>query len=116
MTLKKFDVVIVDFGSDPIGSEQGGIRPAVVIQNDDGNLHSSTTIVLPLTTRKKNLHQPTHALIKKSKENGLGRNSILLGECIRQISEKRIKEYLGRISDDAQQKEIKRVYLANFGE
>ena len=68
MTLKRFDVVLVDFGSDVIGSEQGGIRPALVIQNNIGNLHSDTTIVMPCTSKKKNLFQPTHTLLKRSRK------------------------------------------------
>ena len=86
MTLKRFDVVLVDFGSDVIGSEQGGIRPALVIQNNIGNLHSDTTIVMPCTSKKKNLFQPTHTLLKRSRKSGLTTDSVLLGECIRQIS------------------------------
>lgn len=116
MTLKRFDVVIVDFGADVVGSEQGGIRPALIVQNDVGNLHSDTTIVMPLTSRQKNLYQPTHTLLKKDKENGLSIDSVLLGECIRQISKRRIKKYLGCITNDSQKTEIRRVYSANFGE
>lgn len=116
MTLKRFDVVLVDFGSDVIGSEQGGIRPALIIQNDVGNLHSDTTIVMPCTSKKKNLNQPTHTLLKKSRESGLTVNSVLLGECIRQISKERVKKYLGCISDQKEKQEIRRVYIANMGE
>ena len=116
MTLKRFDVVLVDFGYDVIGSEQGGVRPALVIQNDIGNLHSDTTIVMSFTSKKKNLDQPTHTLLKQSKESGLANDSVLLGECIRQISKKRVKKYLGSISDQNDKKEIKRVYIANMGE
>lgn len=114
--IKRFDVVLVDFGNDIIGSEQGGIRPAVVVQNDDGNLHSSTTIVMPLTKNiTKNSKQPTHALLYKKEGNGLRVNSMILGECIRQISEKRILKHLGSITNDNQRKDIKKVYDANFG-
>lgn len=48
--LKRFDIVLVDFGENTIDSEQGGIRPAIIIQNDIGNLHSSTTLVMPLSS------------------------------------------------------------------
>ncbi|MCD7996451.1 MAG: type II toxin-antitoxin system PemK/MazF family toxin [Clostridiales bacterium] len=114
--LKRFDVVLVDFGSDAIGSEQGGIRPAVIIQNDDGNIHSSTTIVMPLTKKVKNLYQPTHSLLKKDQYNGLRVDSMLLGECLRQVSERRILKYLGYLNDVKEKKEVKRVYDANFGD
>lgn len=113
---KRFDVVLVDFGKEAIGSEQGGIRPALIIQNDIGNFYSSTTIVMPLTTQIKYLNQPTHTLIEKGIDKGLIEDSMVLGECMRQISEKRIIKYLGCISDEIEKKEIKRVYDANFGE
>ena len=113
---KKYDIVMVDFGTDTIGSEQGYARPALIIQNDQGNSVSSCTIVMPLTHVIKGLHIPTHTLIKKSRENGLKVDSVLLGEQIRVISEKRILERLGKITDKKTLKEIRRVYDANYGE
>ena len=85
--LKRYDIVLVDFGLNVIDSEQGGIRPAVIIQNDVGNFYSSTTIVMPLTSQVKNLNQPTHTLIEKGNDKGLVEDSMVLGECMRQISE-----------------------------
>lgn len=85
---KRYDVVLIDFGENTIGSEQGGIRPAIIIQNNKGNLFSNTTIVMPCTSNIKHLYQPTHALLKRNKENGLPYNSMILAECLRQVSEK----------------------------
>lgn len=113
--LKQYDVVLVNFGAETIDSEQSGKRPAVVIQNDTGNLFSKTTIVIPFTSKHKNLNQPTHALIKKGREKGLLCDSILLGECLRQVSERRIEQILGKITDTTEQNEVRRVYYANFG-
>lgn len=113
---KRFDIVLVDFGENSIDEEQRGIRPALIIQNDIGNFHSPTTIVMPITSKLKNLKQPTHTLLTKGKEKGLVENSMVLGECMRQISEKRIIKWLGFISGEEEKKEIKRVYDANFGE
>lgn len=62
MEINTFDIVRVDFGEVEFAGEQGGIRPAVVIQNKLGNIHSSTTIVIPFTTKIKHLQQPTHSL------------------------------------------------------
>lgn len=115
MNLKKFDVVKVDFGNDNIGSEQGGIRPAVIVQNDIGNRYSSTTIVMPLTSKMKSLNQSTHTLITRGCDKGLNRDSVVLGECLRQISEGRIIQLLGKITDSDEQNEIWRCYKANFG-
>ncbi len=64
MEVKRYDIVQADL-SGTVGSEQGGIRPVLVIQNDVGNLHSSTTIVMPFSTKIKNPNQPTHTLIRK---------------------------------------------------
>lgn len=110
----KNDIIKVDL-SGSIGSEQGKIRYAVVIQNNMGNIHSSTTIIMPLTHVIKGLHIPTHALIKKTKENGLKVDSMLLGEQMRVVSEKRIIEKVGRITNSNTLNEIRRVYDANFG-
>ena len=113
---QSFDIVLVDFGKVEFNGEQGGIRPAVIIQNFTGNLYSPTTIVLPFTSRIKNYTQPTHSLFKKEVNKGLNVDSMLLGECIRQISEQRIIKKLGHISDLVDKKEVKRVYDANFAE
>lgn len=113
---KKFDVVMVNFGTNMIGSEQGYTRPALIIQNDQGNSFSSCTIVIPFTHIIKGLHIPTHTLIKKTEENGLKTDSMLLGEQIRVISEKRIIGKIGNISDIKSINEIRRIYNANFGE
>lgn len=113
---KTFDIVLVDFGKEVMGVEQGGIRPAIIIQNNSGNTHSLSTIVIPLTKQIKNTNQPTHTLILKGGDTGLKYDSMALGECIRQISEKRILKYIGFISRIEDKRKIKRVYDANFGE
>ena len=116
MEYKRFDVILVDFGKDVIGSEQGGVRPAIVVQNDTGNYFSTTTIVIPLTKHFKKLFQPTHTLIVKGKDNGLTSDSVALGEAMRQISQERIIRYIGTIRNARDRREIKRVYNASFGE
>ena len=116
MNFKRYDIVQADlFGT--VGSEQGGIRPVLIIQNDIGNLHSSTTIVMPFSTKIfKNSNQPTHTLIRKSADTGLKTDSILLGEQMRVISNQRIKKKIGTVTDENEREEIRRVYTANFGE
>ena len=116
MKVKRYDIVQADL-SGAVGSEQGGIRPVLIIQNDIGNLHSSTTIVMPFSTKvSKNPAQPTHTLIKKSADTGLNMDSVLLGEQMRVISNKRIKRKIGSVTDKNEREEIRRVYAANFGE
>lgn len=116
MKIKRFDIVQADL-SGTVGSEQGGIRPVLVIQNNIGNLHSPTTIVMPFSTKvSKNPNQPTHTLIKKSADTGLKMDSVLLGEQMRVISNQRIKRKIGTVIDQNERDEIRRVYNANFGE
>ena len=112
MEIKKYDIVQADL-TGTVGSEQGGIRPVLVIQNDIGNLHSPTTMVIPFSTKVfKNPNQPTHTLIKKSADTGLKMDSILLGEQMRVISNKRIKKKIGVVTNISEKQEIRRVYNA----
>ena len=113
---KRFDIVMVDFGANTIGSEQGCTRPALIVQNNQGNSFSSCTIVIPFSHVVKGLHIPTHALIKKGAEKGLKVDSVLLGEQIRVISEQRIIKKIGTITNEEEKREVRRVYQANFGE
>ena len=115
MDIRRYDIVQADLGQ-VVGSEQGGIRPVLIIQNDIGNIHSCTTIVIPLSSRLKSLNQPTHTLIRKSIDTGLKTDSVLLGEQIRVISNQRIIKKIGTVTDNNERKEIRRVYAANFGE
>lgn len=115
MDIRRYDIVQADLGQ-VVGSEQGGIRPVLIIQNDIGNIHSCTTIIMPLSSKLKSLRQPTHTLIKKSVDTGLKTDSILLGEQMRAISNKRIIRKIGTVTDNNERKEIRRVYEANFGE
>lgn len=112
--LQQYDIILVDFGENNIGSEQSGKRPSVVVQNDTGNFVSPTTLVIPLTSSIKHINQPTHALIAKGYKKGLTRDSMLLGECLRQISKERIIKYLGRITNINEKEAVKKVYYANM--
>ncbi len=112
MEVKRYDIVQADL-SGTIGSEQGGIRPVLIIQNDIGNLHAPTTIVIPFSTKVfKNPNQPTHTLIRKSADTGLKMDSVLLGEQMRVISNKRIKKKIGTVTSKSERDEIRRVYNA----
>lgn len=113
--IKRFDIVQVDLGQ-VVGSEQGGVRPVLIVQNNLGNKYSNTTIVIPLSSRLKSLSQPTHTLIKKSNNTGLKTDSVLLGEQMRVISIERIIRKIGEVVDEREKKEIRRVYQANFGD
>lgn len=90
---------MVNLTEGTVGSEQGGIRPCVVIQNDVGNAFSDTTIIVPLTTKIKP-KLPTHVNIAKTDYNTLKASSILLCEQIRLIDSRRLIRYLGHITKD----------------
>lgn len=115
MDIRRYDIVQADLG-EVIGSEQGGRRPVLIVQNDCGNIHSSTTIVMPLSSKLKSLNQSTHTLIKRSIDTGLKTDSVLLGEQMRVISSQRIIKKIGTVTNEKEREAIKRVYLANFGE
>ncbi len=79
------------------GSEQGGVRPVLVLQNNVGNYFCPTLIVAPLTSRVgKKPNQPTHYLLKRTK--GLEKPATVMMEQIKTIDKRRIRKYLGRVS------------------
>mgnify|MGYP002514953459 CR=1 FL=1 len=112
--LKMFDVVYIDNTINKQGSEQDGVRPAIIIQNNMGNKHSPTVLIMCLTTSIKKNYLPTHCIIHRTKENGLKKKSMLLGETLTQISKERILSKVGTISDSEVQNDILNVYLANI--
>lgn len=94
-----------------VGSEQNGIRPVLVVQNDIGNKFSSTIIVAPISTKKK-LNLPTHILIKSV--NDLQNNSIIMLEQIRVIDKKRLQEYVCMLPK-SDMKEVEKAMLISLG-
>lgn len=88
--VKRGDVFFAEL--DPvIGSEQGGVRPVLIIQNDVGNQHSPTTIVAAITGQMCKAKLPTHVDLA-GRENGLSKNSVVLVEQVRTIDKQRLKE------------------------
>ena len=81
-----------------VGSEQGGIRPVLVIQNDVGNHFSPTVVAAAITSRKAKNSLPTHILLENVP--GLAPTSLLLLEQLRTIDRKRLRGYIGRISKE----------------
>lgn len=105
MDIKWGDVVYVNFGENE-GSEQGGIRPAIIIQNDKGNEHAPTTIVASITSQEKK-YLPTHVIIKPW-QSGLDKISTIMFEQIRTIDKNRIMSKVGHINTDWLIEKIKR--------
>ena len=79
-----------------IGSEQGGLRPVLIVQNDVGNKHSPTTIIAPITSRFTKKPLPTHVPLSNC---GLAKDSIALCEQLRTIDKRRLKEKLGSMGE-----------------
>ena len=95
MGIKKGDLYFADL-SPVTGSEQGGIRPVLVGQNDVGNKFSPTIIVAAITSRRNKADLPTHVEIEAD-GNGLSKNSVVLLEQLRTIDKRRLRERIGTI-------------------
>ena len=95
MSIKKGDLYFADL-SPVMGSEQGGVRPVLVVQNDVGNKFSPTIIVAAVTSKRNKADLPTHVEIDAA-ENGLTKNSGVLLEQLRTIDKRRLKERIGTI-------------------
>ncbi len=103
ITILRGDLFYADL-SPVIGSEQGGVRPVVIIQNDIGNKFSPTTIVAAITSVKNKSSMPTHVNVGKD-VGGLPKDSVILLEQIRTIDKRRLREKIGRMTD-SKMKEI----------
>ena len=113
MVVRRGDMYYADL-SPVIGSEQGGIRPVLVIQNDIGNKHSPTVIVSAITSQQNKSKLPTHIELD-SQELGLKSDSVLLAEQIRTIDKSRLKEKIGHIDDNRIMNRINNALGVSFG-
>jgi len=95
LSIKKGDLYFADL-SPVMGSEQGGVRPVLVVQNNVGNKFSPTIIVAAITSKKNKSPIPTHVEIAAD-GNGLAKNSVILLEQLRTIDKQRLKERIGSI-------------------
>lgn len=93
-TIRRGDIFYADL-SGTVGSEQGGVRPVLVIQNDIGNRSSNTIIAAAITSKAKRLDMPTHS--KLGRRFGLAEDSIVLLEQIRTIDKSRLSQYVGSV-------------------
>lgn len=96
-SFRRGEIYVADL-SPYVGSEQGGIRPVIILQNNLGNIFSPTLIVAPLTSKYKKRNLPTHYLIEDAEE--LKTTSLVLLEQIKTIDKRRITEYVGQASKD----------------
>lgn len=112
MTVKRGDIYYADL-SPVVGSEQGGMRPVLIVQNDVGNKFSPTVIAAAITSQRDKTQLPTHIHLPCT-SSGLQRDSVVLLEQVRTIDKKRLKEKMGRI-DDGAMGEIDRALSISFG-
>ena len=97
LIVKKGDLFFADL-SPVIGSEQGGVRPVLVVQNDVGNKYSPTIIVAAVTSQTGKAKLPTHVQLEAS-QGGLSKNSVVLLEQLRTIDKQRLKERIGSLNE-----------------
>lgn len=112
MIVKRGDIFYADL-SPVIGSEQGGIRPVLVVQNDVGNKYSPTIIAAAITSKINKAKMPTHIELDAQKY-GLVRDSVILLEQVRTIDKKRLREKIGRL-DDLQMIKVNDALQISFG-
>ena len=97
MQIKRGDIFYADL-SPVVGSEQGGIRPVMIIQNDVGNRHSPTVICAAITSKMNKAKLPTHVEIDASKYH-LVKNSVVLLEKVRTIDKQRLKDFICHVDN-----------------
>ena len=102
MVIKRGDFFYADL-SPVIGSEQGGIRPVLIVQNDVGNKYSPTVIAAAITSQINKAKLPTHIEIN-AQEYGLMKESVILLEQIRTIDKQRLREKIGHLDDETMTK------------
>lgn len=112
MTVHRGDIYYADL-SPVVGSEQGGVRPVLIVQNDVGNRFSPTVIAAAITSQKDKARLPTHIQLQAA-GSGLARDSIVLLEQIRTLDKQRLKERMGRL-DEASMTRVDQALQVSFG-
>ncbi len=112
LTVKRGEIYYADL-SPVVGSEQGGVRPVLIVQNDVGNKHSPTVIAAAITSQTNKARLPTHIELA-AQTYGLSKTSVVLLEQIRTIDKKRLKERMGRI-DEGMMNRIDSALAVSFG-
>lgn len=112
MTIRRGDIYYADL-SPVVGSEQGGIRPVLIVQNDVGNKYSPTVIAAAITSQKEKANLPTHIKLQAN-HSGLSKDSIVLLEQVRTIDKQRLKEKMGTL-DPQSMNMINQALSVSFG-
>ncbi len=112
MIVKRGEIYYADL-SPVVGSEQGGIRPVLIVQNDVGNKYSPTVIAAAITSQINKAKMPTHIEVDAS-EYGLAKDSVILLEQIRTIDKRRLKEKIGSVDNELMEK-VNDALVVSFG-
>lgn len=112
MSIHRGEIYYADL-SPVVGSEQGGVRPVLIVQNDVGNRHSPTVIAAAITSQRDKSKLPTHIEVN-SGSCGLAKDSVVLLEQIRTIDKRRLKERMGEL-DPASMTRINNALEISFG-
>lgn len=110
--VKRGDIYYADL-SPVIGSEQGGMRPVLIVQNDTGNRHSPTVIAAAITSKTDKARLPTHIELD-AQSVGLSRNSVILLEQIRTLDKSRLRERMGKL-DENTMSAVDNAIMVSFG-
>ena len=110
--VKRGDIYYADL-SPVVGSEQGGLRPVLIIQNDVGNRYSPTVIAAAITSQMGKTKMPTHIDIHAA-EVGLAKDSVILLEQVRTLDKRRLKEKMGHL-DERMMTEVNTAIAVSFG-
>ena len=112
MNIKRGDIYYADL-SPVVGSEQGGLRPVLIVQNDVGNRYSPTVIAAAITSRMGKTKLPTHIDVYADKV-GLAKDSVILLEQIRTLDKRRLKEKMGHLDETVMQ-QVNNAISISFG-
>ena len=110
--VKRGDIFYADL-SPVVGSEQGGVRPVLMVQNDTGNRHSPTVIAAAITSQTGKARLPTHISLA-AMSCGLPKDSVVLLEQIRTLDKRRLREHMGRV-DETMMKQVDTAIAVSFG-
>ena len=111
-SVKRGDIFYADL-SPVVGSEQGGVRPVLIVQNDTGNRHSPTVIAAAITSQTGKARLPTQIELSAN-TSGLPKESVVLLEQIRTLDKRRLREHMGRL-DEAQMQRVDNAIAVSFG-
>lgn len=111
-SVRRGDIFYADL-SPVVGSEQGGVRPVLIVQNDTGNRHSPTVIAAAITSQTGKARLPTHIELS-AKNYGLPKDSVILLEQIRTLDKKRLREHMGRLDEELMRR-VDNAIAVSFG-